>query len=235
MSAGLFITATDTCAGKTLVGCGLLSALSANGFATAGFKPVAAGADATHEGLRNEDAVMLRRFSSVTLSYDDVNPITLADAIAPHIAAESIGQEISLQMLVERHRRLTAKADVVICEGAGGWLVPLSHSEYMSDLAVKIGHPVVLVVGMRLGCLNHALLTAESVRARGANLAAWVANRIDPDMPAFEENLKSLEARLKVPCAGVVPWLHKIPADERVGRAGAALDLAPVIRAFARA
>lgn len=235
MSSGLFITATDTCAGKTLVACGLLSALSANGFATAGFKPVAAGADPTPEGLRNEDAVLLRRFSSVPLSYEEVNPVTLADAIAPHIAAASIGQDISVQMLIERHRRLARKSDVVISEGAGGWLVPLSAGEYMSDLAMKIGHPVVLVVGMRLGCLNHALLTAESIRARGANFVAWVANRIDPDMPAFQENLKSLEARLEAPCIGVIPWLQEATVEQRVGTAGSALDLAPLIRTFARA
>jgi dethiobiotin synthetase len=235
MGSGLFITATDTCAGKTLVACALLSALAREGFSVAGFKPVAAGADSTPNGLRNDDALMLRRFSTVRLSYEEVNPVVLAAPIAPHIAARAVGTSISPVVLTDRQRALATKADVVITEGAGGWRVPLDGQTDMSDLAVKIGDPVVLVVGMRLGCLNHALLTAEAIRLRGAKFAGWVANRIDPDMPVFEENLESLDARLEAPRLGVLPWLEKMPREQMVERAIAALDVPAVIGALARA
>jgi len=232
--AGLFVTATDTGAGKTLVSCALLSGLAAGGLETAGFKPVAAGARRTPEGLRNEDAELLQRFSSVALDYRETNPVTLEAAIAPHIAAAARGIPISVEDLARQCRCLKDKADVVVTEGAGGWLVPLSGERFMSDLASMIGDPVVMVVGMRLGCLNHALLTEESIRARGSELLGWVANRIDPHMPVFEENLSTLNARLGRPCLGVIPWLGRAPLERRVEMAMAALDLAGISAALAR-
>jgi dethiobiotin synthetase len=235
MTSGVFVTATDTSAGKTVVSCALLSALARRGFSVAGFKPVAAGAAQTPAGLRNEDAVMLRRHSSISLEYEEVNPITLEPPVAPHIAARNAGISLSLDLLAERHRRLARKADIVLSEGAGGWLVPLSGTDYMADLAVRIGDPVILVVAMRLGCLNHALLTAESIRARGANFAGWIANRVDPGMPVFEENIETLDARLAVPLLGTVPWLDEPDPERKISRAVAGLKLDLVTRALARA
>jgi dethiobiotin synthetase len=196
---------------------------------------VAAGAVRTPAGLINEDAEMLRRHSSIALEYGEVNPITLEPPIAPHIAARSAEISLSPDLLAERHRQLASKADIVISEGAGGWLVPLSETDYMADLAVRIGDPVILVVAMRLGCLNHALLTAESIRARGANFAGWVANRVDPEMPVFEENLESLDARLGVPRLASVPWLDDPDPEHKISRAMTGLNLDLVIRALARA
>ncbi|MGD8696973.1 MAG: dethiobiotin synthase [Gammaproteobacteria bacterium] len=235
MASGFFVTATDTSAGKTVFSCALLSALARRGFSVAGFKPVAAGAVQTPVGLRNEDAALLRRHSSISLDYEEINPITLEPPIAPHIAARSAGISLSPDLLAERHRQLAGKADIVISEGAGGWLVPLSETENMADLAVRIGDPVILVVAMRLGCLNHALLTAESIRARGANFAGWVANRVDPEMPVFEENMESLDARLGVPRLATVPWLDEPDPERKISRAIAGLDLDLVTQALARA
>ena len=235
MAAGFFVTATDTSAGKTVVSCALLSALARRGFSVAGFKPVAAGADQTPAGLRNEDAVLLRRHSSISLEYEEVNPITLEPPIAPHIAARSAGISLSPELLAERHRRLARKADIVISEGAGGWLVPLSETDCMADLAIRIGHPVILVVAMRLGCLNHAILTAESIRARGANFAGWVANIVDAGMPVLKENIETLDARLGAPLLGTVPWLDETDPEGKLARARAGLKLDLVTEALARA
>jgi dethiobiotin synthetase len=235
MTSGFFVTATDTSAGKTVFSCALLSALARQGLSVAGFKPVAAGAVQTPAGLINEDAEMLRRHSSIALEYGEVNPITLEPPIAPHIAARSAQISLSPDLLAKRHRQLASKADIVISEGAGGWLVPLSETDYMADLAVRIGDPVILVVAMRLGCLNHALLTAESIRARGANFAGWVANRVDPEMPVFEENLESLDARLGVPRLASVPWLDDPDPEHKISRAMTGLNLDLVTRALARA
>jgi dethiobiotin synthetase len=235
MTSGFFVTATDTSAGKTVFSCALLSALARQGLSVAGFKPVAAGAVQTPAGLINEDAEMLRRHSSIALEYGEVNPITLEPPIAPHIAARSAEISLSPDLLAERHRQLASKADIVISEGAGGWLVPLSETDYMADLAVRIGDPVILVVAMRLGCLNHALLTAESIRARGANFAGWVANRVDPEMPVFEENLESLDARLGVPRLASVPWLDDPDPEHKISRAMTGLNLDLITRALARA
>ncbi len=235
MAAGLFVTGTDTSAGKTVVSCALLSALAREGFSVAGFKPVAAGADQTPGGLRNEDASLLRRHSSISLEYEEVNPITLEPPIAPHIAARSAGISLSPELLAKRHRQLARKVDIVISEGAGGWLVPLSETDCMADLAIRIGDPVILVVAMRLGCLNHAILTAESIRARGAKFAGWVANIVDPGMPVLEENIETLHARLGTPLLGTVPWLDETDPERNLGRARAGLKLDLIIRALARA
>jgi len=230
MGTGVFVTGTDTDAGKTIVACALMTLFARLGLSVAGFKPVAAGAERTPAGLRNSDARWLQTFSSAPLEYDEVNPVVLEAAIAPHIAARAAGVGLERGSLVDCYRKLAEKAQVVVTEGAGGWLVPLARDGDMADLAVAIGDPVILVVGMKLGCLNHAFLTAESVRARGCRLAGWVANRVDPDMPAFRENLDTLAAGLGCAALGSIPWLGDAPMERKVELAARAID-AGLVRA----
>lgn len=220
---GLFVTGTDTAVGKTIVATALLDLLAGAGIRAAGFKPVAAGAGAGPDGSWNEDAARLLAASVAGLSYEEVNPWLTDAAVAPHIAAARTGRAIDLERLVADYRALAGKADVVIVEGAGGWRVPLDERRTMAELAAAIGLPVVLVVGLRLGCLSHALLTAESVRACGLELRGWVANELDPDMPVLEENIAALDARLGAPRLGRVPGLAGRPDPRR--RAMRALDL----------
>ncbi len=224
MASGLFVTGTDTDSGKTLIACALLTVIARQGLSTAGYKPVAAGAQRTPGGLRNDDARWLREFSSVSLDYDEVNPVTLEAAMAPHIAARRAGVDLDAVSLVDQRRRLGLRARVIVTEGAGGWRVPLSGNYDMADLAVAIGDPIVLVVGMKLGCLNHALLTTDAIRASGGRLAGWIANRIDPGMAAPGDNLATLAGRLECPCLGSVPWLGDVPMDHKVELASRAID-----------
>ena len=212
-SRHFFITGTDTDVGKTLIGCGLLVAAANKGLRTLAVKPIAAGADSTPEGLRNQDAVMLMEAMTEKMSYQQVNPVLLEPPIAPHIAAEQVGRRVSVAQLAGLCRgAMMQSADFVLIEGAGGWRVPLNGRELLSGLAVELQAPVVLVVGMKLGCISHALLTADAIKADGLRLAGWVANRIDPDMSCFEENVSTLKALLPAPCLGVVPYLE---SDER--------------------
>lgn len=224
MGKGLFVTGTDTDAGKTVVTCALLSVLARQGRSVAGFKPVAAGANRTPKGLRNADALWLRRFSSMSLRYEEVNPFVLEAAIAPHIAAQASGTRLETSAMLDCRQRLGGKAQVVVTEGAGGWMVPLSPGADMADLAAAIGDPVILVVGMRLGCLNHALLTAQAIRNRGCRLAGWVANRLDPGMPALNQNLDTLVGRLGGPPLGSVPWLGNAPMERKIELASQGID-----------
>lgn len=230
MAAGLFVTGTDTGVGKTVIACGLLRVLAEEGLRAIGFKPVAAGADRTPEGLRNEDALLLARASSVHRPYDEINPVVLEPAIAPHIAAASVGVSIDVAALAAGHGRLAGHADVIVTEGAGGWLVPTGPDATLADLAVRLGHPVVLVVGMRLGCINHALLSAAAIRASGLRLAGWVDNLIDPGMPALEENLATLEARLGAPRIGTVTWLPEVAPDRLIQHAATGIDRKRLLR-----
>ena len=215
MTSTYFITGTDTDAGKTAVSAGLLAAANQAGLSTAAVKPVAAGCEGEAPLLRNADACLLRDTMSLDLPYDVVNPVALKPAIAPHVAAAEIGWPIRLQELVDGCQRVMAEqADLTLIEGAGGWRVPLGPDNYLSELPQALDIPVILVVGMRLGCLNHALLTVESIVSDGLQLAGWVANRIDPDMPRFEDNLLFLKEKIKHPCLGVVPWLDSITPSE---------------------
>jgi dethiobiotin synthetase len=208
-----FISGTDTDVGKTLVACGLLRAAAARGLRTLAIKPVAAGAELTADGLRNEDALMLMAAMTEVLPYQQVNPVLLEPAIAPHIAAEKVGKRITVSQLAGICRGVMMQpADLILIEGAGGWRVPLNRHELLSDLASELQAPVILVVGVKLGCINHALLTAEAIRSDGLRLAGWVANQIDPDMACVEENLATLNAMLDAPCIGIVPYLAR---DER--------------------
>jgi len=205
MSArGLFVTGTDTGVGKTLVAAALMLRLRAAGLAVAGMKPVAAGCHDTPAGLRNEDAETLARCASRAWPYATVNPYALVPPIAPHLAAAEAGIALTLPPLRAAYAELATASDVVVVEGAGGWLVPLDDRLTLADLAVDLGLDTLLVVGVRLGCLNHALLTAEAIAARGVRLGGWVANGVDPRVERADEQVATLAARLAAPCLGVV-------------------------------
>lgn len=205
MSArGLFVTGTDTGVGKTRVAVALIHALRARGLRVAAMKPVAAGHP---PGVLHDDVRALLEASNVAADLCDVNPYAFEPAIAPHIAAAEAGVRIDLEVLAQAYARLAAQADTVVVEGAGGWRVPLNEAEDMADLAARLGAPVVLVVGIRLGCLSHARLTADAIAARRLRWAGWVANLIDPDMARAGQNLEALRTRLPGPCLGVRPFL----------------------------
>ncbi|PWB57044.1 MAG: dethiobiotin synthase [Nitrosomonadales bacterium] len=203
---GIFVTGTDTNVGKTLIACALLHAWRNAGKTVLGMKPVAAGCELQPEGLACADVAALRRASSAQAPAEWVNPYAFAPAVAPHAAAEEAGVSIDLERIREAFVALAGCAEMVVVEGAGGFRVPLNPRQDSADLARLLGLPVVLVVGMRLGCLNHALLTADAIRAQGLPLAGWVANRIDPGMACFESNLGALRQRLEAPLLGVVEY-----------------------------
>lgn len=214
MSRAYFIAGTDTDVGKTTVAAGLLFAARQAGLSTVAGKPVASGSAVTPNGLRNADALALLAQCSVDLSYDEVNPFAFEPAIAPHLAAREAGVPLTVQELARPMRLLLARnADFTLIEGAGGWRVPLADQANLSDLAVALSLPVILVVGVRLGCINHALLTAEAIANDGLQLAGWVANIIDPKTSRLEENLATLAERLPAPCLGRIPRLKKTGAD----------------------
>jgi dethiobiotin synthetase len=203
---GLFVTGTDTGVGKTLVSCALLHAYANAGWRAVGMKPVAAGATLDAGVLVNEDVAALRAAGNVDAAPEVVNPYCFEPPIAPHIAAERAEVAIDIERIAAAHARLTALADRVVVEGAGGFRVPLGPFCDMSHVAQRLGLPVLMVVGMRLGCLNHALLTADAVSAAGLRLAGWVANHIDPDMMFGAENVKALEARVDAPLVARIPY-----------------------------
>jgi dethiobiotin synthetase len=198
---GVFIAGTDTGVGKTYVACSLVRALVREGMRVAVMKPVAAGADATPEGLRNADALGLARAANVPNPYERVNPFCLPLAASPHIAARTAGISIDLAAIWRQFDELSKSrdVDVVAVEGAGGWLAPTSDSETMADVAQVLQLPVLLVVGLRLGCLNHALLTAQAIASSGLPLAGWIANHIQPQFEHDAENISLLEKRLDAP------------------------------------
>ena len=214
MSAAYFIAGTDTDVGKTTIAAGLLHAARSAGMSTAAGKPVASGCELTPKGLRNADALALMAQCSLPLSYAEVNPVAFEPAIAPHLAAREAGVALTVQSLSGPMRHILDKeADFTLIEGAGGWRVPLADQDNLSDLAMALGLPVILVVGMRLGCINHALLTAEAIARDGLQLAGWVANIIDPKTSRLEENLATLAERLPAPCLGRVPRLKAVTAE----------------------
>ncbi|WP_310566469.1 dethiobiotin synthase [Hydrogenophaga sp.] len=194
-----FVTGTDTGVGKTFVSCALLHALARRHPRVVGMKPVAAGLVPTPEGWDSEDAIALRTASTVRVPPGLDSPVRLPDPLSPHLAAERAGTHIDIAHLVACQRELAQHADAMVVEGAGGFLVPLSPEHTGGDLAQALGLPVLLVVGLRLGCLNHALLSAETIRARGLTLAGWVANRIDPAMAAPDDNIAFLRQHLPAP------------------------------------
>lgn len=210
MSRGYFITGTGTGVGKTLVSCALLHAFAKQGHTVIGMKPVAAGC----ENGKWMDVELLAAASNVTAPREQINPYALIPPIAPHIAAARAGIEIDIDIIYQACLELGKIADVVIVEGIGGFLVPLNDHQDSAVMAKTLGLPVILVVGMQLGCLNHALLTAQAVRATGLPLAGWVANRIDPQMTIFDENVSALKQRLGCPLLGVLPFESSADAEK---------------------
>lgn len=202
----IFVTGTDTGIGKTLVSTGLLHALAKHHARVVGMKPVAAGTELINGVLANEDVIALRAATTCNVPPELDNPVLLPDPVSPHIAAARAGIQINIAHLVACHRELMQLADAVVVEGAGGFLVPLSQTETGADLAQALGLPVLLVVGLRLGCLNHALLTAEAIRARGLMLAGWVANHVDASMLAQEDNIAYLQQKLQAPLLATIPY-----------------------------
>jgi dethiobiotin synthetase len=203
---GYFVAGTDTGVGKTLATCALLERARADGHRAAGMKPVAAGCADTPGGLRNDDALALLRHAGAAADYATVNPVALREPLSPHLAAARESVAVDLAPVLAAFARLAAGADLVLVEGAGGWLAPLSDALAMNDLARRLGLPVILVVGLRLGCLNHAQLTARAIAADGLRLAGWIGSAIDPGMAARDDNVATLRRRLPAPCLGVLPW-----------------------------
>jgi dethiobiotin synthetase len=219
MSRAWFVTGTDTEVGKTAVSCALLEAARVRGLRTAAVKPVAAGCDRSG---RNEDALRLLASMTESLTYPQVNPVALQAAIAPHIAACREHRSVQVEHLADRCRDVMQRgADLVLIEGAGGWRVPLGPRETLADLARELGVGVIVVVGMRLGCINHALLTVEAIRRDGLEVAGWVANQCGPRMACHEENLDTLRTRLAAPLLGELPRISPFDAQ----RASRYLDL----------
>lgn len=201
-----FVAGTDTGVGKTLVAAALLRGLRARGERVAGMKPVASGCRATPEGLVSDDALALITEASAPAPYHSVNPYAFAPAIAPHLAALEAGTRIELGELERAFRRLAGLATVVVIEGAGGWLTPLDERHTLADFAERVHADIILVVGLRLGCLNHALLTAQAIDQAGLRLAGWVANGIQPHFERAADNVHALRARLRAPLLGRVPY-----------------------------
>lgn len=217
MQRAYFITGTDTDAGKTSVAAGLLYAAQQRQLSTLAMKPVASGCELTAQGLRNSDALALMAQSSVQLPYAQVNPYAFAPAIAPHIAAQEAGVELSVADLhCAAQVILQQQADFTLIEGAGGWRVPLSNTEFLSDLAIALQLPVILVVGIKLGCINHALLTAQAIQNDGLELVGWIANVTDPSCARLDDNLVTLQQLMPAPCLAEVPYLPD-PIAEHIG------------------
>ncbi|ARP86135.1 dethiobiotin synthase [Bordetella genomosp. 9] len=227
--ASYFVAGTDTEIGKTLASCGLLSAFAARGLSTAAMKPVAAGAAPDAAGIwRNEDAELLAGCATVPVPRDLSTPFLLHEPAAPHLVADREGVTLDIARIVSCHRDIAARADITIVEGVGGFRVPLGRDRDTGDLAHALALPVILVVGMRLGCLSHALLTAEAIASRGLRLAGWIANTVDAAMRLPRENLATLQDRFArhygAPLLGAIP---RLPAPS--GRAAAAwLDVDPI-------
>jgi dethiobiotin synthetase len=206
LSRGVFVTGTDTGIGKTLASCTLLHALRARGLRAVGMKPLASGCEATPEGPRNEDALALQAASDPRPAYADVNPFALPAPLAPEIAAREAGIAVELAPMLAAHARLAAQADTVVVEGVGGWAAPLAPALMQAELVRALDVPVVLVVGLRLGCLNHAILSARAIQDDGCRLIGWIGTGVDPAMLRIDENRELLAARLPAPCLGWLPW-----------------------------
>ncbi len=225
MGQGCFITGTDTGVGKTWVTLGLMRALAQRGFTVSGMKPVASGSRRTPEGLRNQDAEMLQQHGSRPLGYELVNRYAFDPPIAPHVAAEEAGVTIDLDVIARDFQHLDDKSDFTLVEGIGGWAVPLNQRERLSDLVRRIAIPVILVVGLRLGCINHALLSAEAIGNDAVPLLGWVANGIDRHYHSCEETLYTLSAQISAPMLDYVPWAHPLCPEHIAEYLGNAADL----------
>ena len=208
----LYVTGTDTGVGKTVASVALVRAWRARGLRTIGMKPVASGCERTPEGWRNADALRLQAASDPRPAYGDLNPWALPAATAPEFAAREVGATLTIGPILDAHARLATQADLVVVEGVGGWAAPIDDGLAQGDLVRALSLPVVLVVGLRLGCLNHAALTARAIAADGGTLSGWIASEIEPDMPYRDDNLAWLRRHLPAPCWGVLPF--RADADE---------------------
>jgi len=226
MKKTFFITGTDTEVGKTVATTAFLQAAAQAGFSTAGYKPVASGSEMTAEGARNSDALALQANSSLALSYDEVNPCTFLEPTSPHIVSQLEQRPIALETLSAGLRHLQPKADWTVVEGAGGWFTPLSEQHTFADWVVREQLPVVLVVGMRLGCINHALLTAQAVAQSGLKLVGWIANDVQETGKHHQAYLATLARMLPAPMLGEIPFLNNA-SDANLGQY---LDLSPLTR-----
>ncbi|MDX2425943.1 MAG: dethiobiotin synthase [Cycloclasticus sp.] len=206
MARGFFITGTDTDVGKTTVALGLMLAFKKAGLSVAAFKPVSAGCIQTNEGLRNDDAAQLMHQASVELPYNVINPYAFEPAIAPHIAAQEANVKMDVDTLIQAYQKIAAEVDVVIVEGAGGWLVPLNATQTMADVANVLLLDVIQVVGIKLGCINHALLTEQAILQHKLNPAGWIANQIQPETLQIDELEDFLQSRLRAPMLGSIPF-----------------------------
>jgi dethiobiotin synthetase len=209
-----FITGTDTGVGKTLVACALLQAFVKQGCKSVGMKPVAAGCAETPVGLCCEDVENLRAAGNVAAPQELINPYALILPVAPHIASARMGLDIRLEKIKQTYLKLQEMAEVVVVEGVGGFMVPLNAREDTADMAQLLGLPVIMVVGLRVGCLNHALLTAQAIRQRGLTLAGWVANQIESDMLFVQDSIAALEQRLQAPLIGAIPYRQGLSVEE---------------------
>ncbi|WP_179291471.1 dethiobiotin synthase [Enterobacter cloacae] len=207
MTERYFVTGTDTEVGKTVASSALLQAARLQGKTTAGYKPVASGSEMTAQGLRNTDALALQRNSTLPLDYAAVNPYTFAEPTSPHIISADEGRPIAFSVLSDGLRALERQADWVLVEGAGGWFTPLSDELMFADWVQREQLPVILVVGVKLGCINHAMLTAQAVQLAGLRLAGWIANDVVAPGKRHQEYLATLRRVLPAPFLGEIPWL----------------------------
>lgn len=204
---GFFITGTNTGVGKTFIACAILSALDKLGYATRAIKPILSGAEQTPMGLQGEDGLLLQQYVNQSMSYSQVNPITLQHAIAPHLAARLENVPLSLEHVIQASAAsVEMSGDVLIIEGAGGWRVPIDETHFLSHYCSYLGYPAILVVDIQLGCINHAVLTSEVIREDGVYLAGWVANFTSPPDSVAAENITTLSHLLQAPCLGVVEY-----------------------------
>lgn len=212
-----FVTGTDTEVGKTVASCALLQAASAAGYRSVGYKPVASGSEMTAEGIRNSDALALQRNGSVTLPYEQINPLAFIEPTSPHIISAEEQRPITFSAMSAGLLNLTGKADWIQVEGAGGWFTPLSETTTFAEWVISEQLPVILVVGVKLGCINHAMLTAQAVAAAGLSLAGWIANGVQPAGKRHAEYLATLKQRLPAPLLGEIPWLEEIRDETPMG------------------
>ncbi len=207
----VYITGTDTGIGKTLASSALLHALRGHGLRAVGMKPVASGCERIDGEWKNADALALQAAGEPGIAYADINPFALEHPLAPELAARDAGVDVTLDPILAAYARLAQQADALVVEGVGGWAAPLSASLMQADLVRALRVPVVLVIGLRLGCLNHALLSARAIAADGVHLAGWIASQVDPDMQRVDDNIAMLRARMPAPCWGMLP--HAPDAD----------------------
>ncbi|WP_411705477.1 dethiobiotin synthase [Edaphovirga cremea] len=224
MSNRWFVTGTDTEVGKTVASCALLQAAAAMSFLTAGYKPVASGSEMTPEGARNSDALALQANSRLPMTYADVNPFTFIEPTSPHIVSVAEGRSIDLVRMSQGLQHLEQRAEWILVEGAGGWYTPLSEQRTFADWVVSQQLPVILVVGIKLGCINHAMLTAEAIQQRGLRLGGWIANDIQPVGRRHQEYMATLTREIKAPLLGEIPYLAE-PERQNLGQY---LDLSPL-------